>query len=740
MVEELFVIKNGEKVKLDLNTPSGISLVFKSNLFGDVSKITCSHSYTFKLPLTLNNRIALESAEDVRKQSNMTRKKLNAEFSINGIMLFQDANLYIDTIDTCYQAVMTWGVVKGMQTLKDYDVSLRELPTITGVARYGVMTDNPRPANWHNEMTYFIPWRTSEGSYWYNNEQYLYQRDYGSSALPVIPIYLIVKAINEYFGTKFNFGSSLNGAEHWDSASHKYVDVSGDSLINFGAVPLVNRELTDAQYEARTGTFKNVAVLNNSFWGVALKVWDDCRAYNVLSFDFTPGSNNSYYSIGNNGSTSGTTRKYTIFKKAGAIVEKVAIDGRITVSFSNIGTRFKNNVAEFSREDVVPKLIIYRRTFQLKEGSSTNGEIVYNEAVTIEGKRKGYDIVQNEEYLYQFAIFEFDFSQENGRSRLELDDFNTSSETYPYFISINDEVREVKEVSDFKIIPAGNISDDIKKGWEVDIRTNLPDVSCLTFIKSLYYMMGAFPNSNSDGEIYPYYYHQLYRNISNGNAVDWTKKVATNVMTLPDKISFAVSGFSRKNYYLMKNDDLENKSEKGDDIYESGMGCIVCDNETLDKETTVIQVPYYGAFLQDGSRPQYDTGKDMKYKKFNDDDSTSFSEAKPAIGIVEPIEECLYQEPITDQPTCIGQGTYTMLFRVWNGFKNIDENPSYDALQTIINKPIVVTEQFHLTELDLRDLDYSVPVYLQKYNSYFAIISITRDSKGICKCELIKLP
>lgn len=65
---------------------------------------------------------------------------------------------------------------------------------------------------------------------------------------------------------------------------------------------------------------------------------------------------------------------------------------------------------------------------------------------------------------------------------------------------------------------------------------------------------------------------------------------------------------------------------------------------------------------------------------------------------------------------------------------------SYKELQDIMANPIIITEQFNLNEFDLRDIDYSVPIYLQKYNAYFAIVSIQRDSKCKCKCELIKLP
>lgn len=46
MYEELYIIKDEERHKLDLNCPSGITLNFKSNLFGDLSKISASYSYT----------------------------------------------------------------------------------------------------------------------------------------------------------------------------------------------------------------------------------------------------------------------------------------------------------------------------------------------------------------------------------------------------------------------------------------------------------------------------------------------------------------------------------------------------------------------------------------------------------------------------------------------------------------------------------------------------------------------
>lgn len=744
MYEELYIIKDGDRKKIDLQSPSGITLNFKSNFFGDLSKITCSYSYTFKLPLTRNNRELFENAEDIRATSNMVRKRFTAEFLQNGINLFSDANLYISAVQNNeYEAVMTWGVVRGFEALKDNDVSLRELPILgtTNMARYGIQTDVPRPELWSNDASYFIPLRKKESSYIYNGEKYVYGREYGSGSLPVVPVKRIIDTINAFYGTSFYFGESVDGSTQWNSESNSFDGVTGPTLINFGVVPLVKKDLTDEQYAERTGTLTNVSIINNYSLGAASNIWADFKAYNVIGFDYEPPTVNNYYSIGSNGS-SATGKLYTFFRKSGALVEKALLDGYIRVSLNAIGSRWNGTTLEYHEEVEEVKLIIYQRKWQLKEGSSTNGEIVYEEAVAITGKYTTPDVVVDGDYRYEYAVYEFDFRDADGRNRLSLDDFGSSSESYPFFMSISEDVREVLEVNDFKIIPDGYMSDSVTSGYEIDIQSNLPDISCMTFVKSLYYMIGAFPIADAEGRIIPIYYSDLYNNIYKHNtAIDWSAKICSAPTKLPEKIEYKVSDLARKNYYLMKNDELENESSsEREDVYESGMGCIICDNETLSKEKTIIQLPYYGAFLQDANRPSVETGNDMKYTKHNDDDTTEFVEAKPAIGIVIPVEECTYETPITDPPTCIALGTYAMLLHIWDGFKKMDEDYSYDCLQTIVRRPTVITETLSLNELDLRDIDYSVPIYLQKYNAYFAIVSITRKRNGVCKCELIKLP
>lgn len=745
MQEELYIIKESERIRLDLNNPSGITLNFKSNIFGDLSKITCSYSYTFKLPLSKNNIRAFDLADDIRHASKMVRKRLMAEFFVDGIKIFDDANLYLNTVEGSFQAVMTWGVVRGLETLSNNDISIRDLPFkgMPEMAKYNNNTTIPRPEEWKNTRDYFIPFRKSEGGYLYNGGRYIYDNGYGSKSLPVIPVRRIIDAINEYYGTSFYFGEEFDGAKEWDSAVNRYRETDLNNLIALGAVPLVNKGITEKQLEERSCTLVDLELLEDRYgFGLALNPWsDEIGVPNIMKFNVKNPGQNKYFAFGDSKVEYNPTKNDTFYIKTLAFVTGVNLDGCLRVKFGRRIWRNSELVRDYS--DVIPKLIIYKRSFKNNDNSSDTGEIEYEEAATLEGVRvanEDGEIVTSGEFTTEQVVFEYDFRASEGKNNLELKDFFLSSDTYPYFISF-DVVVTLAYASEIKLIPQGDMTDNLTSGMDIDLRSNLPDISCMTFMKSLYFMIGAFPEVDSiSGRIIARYYNTIRDNIKAGKVKDWSKKLQGGIDSIPDKTSFSLSGYSQRNYYLLKNDELESKPEEGEDVYESGMGVVFSDNETLELVQTIIQIPYYGPFLKDGSRPSVNTGHDMKYVKYNDDGTTEFCEAKPAIGIVGPIEQCDYEYPSTTDMVPVPLRTYTMLLSIWNGFKNITDNPSYKALQDFVKEPVVITERIRLDELDLRDLDYSIPIYLEKYNSYFAVVSITRDSKGQCKCELIKLP
>ena len=243
---------------------------------------------------------------------------------------------------------------------------------------------------------------------------------------------------------------------------------------------------------------------------------------------------------------------------------------------------------------------------------------------------------------------------------------------------------------------------------------------------------GAFPSVDETGNIIPIYYTRIRENVESGNILDWSSRLMSAASSLPSKIQYAVSGYARDNLFMMKSDNEEEQPEEDSstDIFASGRGVIKVENEVLERRKTIIQLPFYPPYIKDKNWPAVKVG-DTTFWHYEDSGSVSCQEANPVVGLIEPFQRKIATGDV---------GNPIMKMNVWNGFASIQDNSSYSYLQQILSTPIIITETLNLNEFDLRDIDYSVPVYLNKYNSYFAIVSMTRDSNGKCKCELIKLP
>lgn len=237
MKEELYIYTpDGKREKLDLPSPSGITLKWENNLFSDISKLTCSHSYTFKLPMTQRNIQLLDMANDIRHHSKMIRIRVDADFYINGVCLCPNANLYVSEVgDSTFSCVMTWRVLKAFETLKGSSKKLNELPS----------------------QGTFI-WRDDEGDFhygkptgeWGNDEIILYPdydagvpHEVGTPPKPVVPVYRLIQLINEEFGVNFNIGRAISrGMGTLPKVNFNNKNYYGrsvyDDFVTYGVVPL----------------------------------------------------------------------------------------------------------------------------------------------------------------------------------------------------------------------------------------------------------------------------------------------------------------------------------------------------------------------------------------------------------------------------------------------------------------------------------------------------------------------
>jgi len=722
MYEELYIIDNGKRLRVDLSIPSGITLNFKSNIFGDLSKITCSYTYTFKLPLTANNRRVFDNADDVRCFSNKIRRRLKAEYVQNGIPLFSNANLYIDSTETCFNAVMTWGVIDGFQTLKDDDISLQELDytktiifgrTDAKIDEYKNYVDCVAPV-YNAGAPYIDDWGKNKGvGFGVHKGENI--RLYCAFPPPAVPIFRLVELINSQFGTTFNFGEPYNYGEK--SSSHE--------LIKLGVVPLVKIEQTD-EMNARNA-YEAPFEVSTSTW---------CGKRNLFKIK--------------SGSPSPTNKLYSFNSGIGVRINSTTarsfeFDGKVFGIF-----KFKNDYS--APVDGVMSYYHYLTDASsykpcLKVYATTNGTNC-TEIASLEGKyympygwlfdftkKDGYDRISAEVPAGATIFFGFHAGDECEGKEFQVVKLTDPKEPY------DNEYLWSNVIKPIEFLPttgdAGiNVfadNEDSAGALEIDLISNLPDISIMTFVKSLYFMIGAFPSIDTKGDIIPIYYTDLRKSVIDGRVVDWSTKMTADNSALPQKTQYAVSGFGRVNWFLMKNDNLDGDKEDEKDVYESGKGKIIVNNEVIEASKTIIQLPYNAPYSMNKLAPNHFVGHTLKLWDIKvQDNKIDMVEAKPIIGVVRPFAQTSDGKTET--------GLVWMGMDAWNGFATINSDPSYAYLSKIMENPIVITEKLLLNEHDLRNLDYTVPVYLEKYGAYFAIVSISRDSKGISKCELLKLP
>ena len=64
----------------------------------------------------------------------------------------------------------------------------------------------------------------------------------------------------------------------------------------------------------------------------------------------------------------------------------------------------------------------------------------------------------------------------------------------------------------------------------------------------------------------------------------------------------------------------------------------------------------------------------------------------------------------------------------------------YTALQAAVRKPVQITTNIRLHELDIAELDLTRPIYLRQFGRYYTILKIQTSATDLCKVELLQLP
>lgn len=122
MTQRLYI--NDELV--DISPGTKITLNYKSNIFGDISKITSSNSLTVKLPKTTRNCRILDNPTAPAYSSRFRYKRHACRYEQNGVELLRGYAVLLDS-SADYEIALYWGVMAKYQSWRDADPSLRDL-------------------------------------------------------------------------------------------------------------------------------------------------------------------------------------------------------------------------------------------------------------------------------------------------------------------------------------------------------------------------------------------------------------------------------------------------------------------------------------------------------------------------------------------------------------------------------------------------------------------------------------
>lgn len=237
------------------------------------------------------------------------------------------------------------------------------------------------------------------------------------------------------------------------------------------------------------------------------------------------------------------------------------------------------------------------------------------------------------------------------------------------------------------------------------IGSNLPDISVVDFIKQICWLFGLFAIKSDTGVSFI----PVNKIIDNRDkAVDWSKKLVPTGWTAKET-SYTFGDFAQKNYFRYE----ENENAKSADGY------MVVQNKTLDHEKDLVKLPYTAGGDNGDMRA-------VPYFKWSEDGTT-----------VE-LEDCgdrIMQLVISFDSQ--GKEDARLDFSDLK-FQNRVSRFGLSSYQDHIKSPFVIKDTFRLTEIDLKNLDYTIPVYIERYAAFFAIISI-KSQGDYSECELLKL-
>lgn len=609
MREELYI--NGERVDV---ISGGITFTMKSNLFGEVGKITAGSSQTVKLPRTVKNMRILDLPEVVGRTGKNIRKRLPAMLLRSGIPIIRDGEaVIVNVTEDSYEIGLTFGVVSFLSAVKDGG-SLND------------MEDNGEYLPWDKDSVSLYPaaYIDSLGEQAYRDYGYAsYQCGIEDTAIinvhPMVSVEWLIKRIEQTYNFSMKFGrlTEIEGVMK---------DLTREEFKNM-YIMLSGKKNSKAAIDAFIGDYQADSCFSVNDGGQAFRIALDAVSPNY------------------------GTRMWANY------------------------VRFEQPVNYWEASAVVNMEKTYSdATLYLCLNIGTNQSPVYNQSKIISSAK------QDEYMSFNLSVVSYIDLQPGDRLSLVLVGSGLSGAKLLAGFQLKcryrwDDGVEPDDVS----YPAGSYP----------IITNLPGMKITDFIRMVGLLVGKFPIVQPDEpQVLLFVGVDDLRN-NKSKAVDWSKKWNGE----PKDISYTYLE-AQKNTLDYNNDE---------DVFVSTRGSIIVNDDTLEKEDELAEIPLSGS---NDIIPQY-----------------SIVDGELEEGDVS--DRLL----VVDDENVASFAGLSMANRVANW---------YVGYQDVMNEPVIIKGVFRLTEIDIINLDYTKPVYLEQMGRYYGIVQV--QYKGdMSEVELIQL-
>lgn len=660
---------------LDTYQDQKMTLQYISNLLTGVESITSSSTLSVKLPRTVRNERIFDLATRPQYNSTMTHRKIECRVYINGIDMMKDAYCYIlDCESDNYEVAIVFGLLQHYGQWLDAGKSIKELADSGQSVAWDIWSAN---TNWYGSdpnINTYTPQNGIGKLMYYGIYNPGFERDGTTIGYANVHPFVTMREILERIISE----NSLN----FIFPSYALLDMEDLAIVlttKSGNTPQGNLNNDYGTLASRPYSVRKSMAVIDWYWNVICSTSGEC---------YENGEQN--YNYGN--------RKSRILYKG----DGKALDLSVYISL-NDNSLFSYNGGNYSVSQIL----------------NDKGHMSYmNLCVYIysTGETKTITPVLTNSFgtLWQGNIhIPCPYAQEGeavadvwiiNDSRICNDVGNNIWSTYWFGGNRTNWDMLFSWNQNFRLLVKYYTGSHDYPNPAYRCFPNLPDIKQLDFVKFVCQLYCLFPvvNRGNAEQIDFVPFDIIQENTL--KPYDWSDKLIEYARDVPKRISYRVGDYAKRNIIKYKADD-------NDPVQESiRVGILGIDDDTLDKEKTLIEFPL--------------AASDGDYiGQYTINTVTDDTNDPPTVTYEAEFTECVHRLMRVVEWYDPEHKKYTRL-----NFSNLSVpyiiETYYRTYQAAIEKPIVITEHIRLNELEMRDIDFTRPVYLRKYGRFYAIKQI----------------